>query len=200
MDQEQYIVIYGADDNATDLQPLRYEISARPLVSTDWQRPDLAEMAFKRVRFQDPEEDIERSTSFLKLKKRRTTQRTLLPGHEHGELPFPLTKQICRSDSFSERLKGFDIMHGTAEDDELEGELTEGYRGMADVEDLLWDDEPDQGVFANERCNDMAHSILRHELMTWGANFHPSGAMCLCLIWMSMQSRVQEVCVPEACT
>ena len=37
-------------------------------------------------------------------------------------------------------------MRDAAEDDELEGELTEGYRGMADVEDLLWDDESHQGV------------------------------------------------------
>lgn len=55
------------------------------------------------------------------------------------------------------------MMHDAAEDDELEGELTEGYRGMADVEDLLWDDEPDQGVSANGRCADMAHAIIRHE-------------------------------------
>ena len=41
-------------------------------------------MSFKRVRFQDPEEDFEKSTSFLKLKRRRTTQRTILPGHEQG--------------------------------------------------------------------------------------------------------------------
>ena len=71
--------------------------------------------------------------------------------------------QIFRSDFVSERLKGFDEVHNTAEDDELEGELTEGYRGMADVEDLLWDDEPDQGVFANRTCTDMAHAIVRHE-------------------------------------
>ena len=54
------------------------------------------------------------------------------------------------------------MMHDAAEDDELEGELTEGYRGMADVEDLLWDDEPDQGVSVNERCTDMAHAIIKH--------------------------------------
>ena len=45
-------------------------------------------MSFKRVRFQEPEDNIEKSTSFLKLKKRRTTQRTLLPGHEQGKSPF----------------------------------------------------------------------------------------------------------------
>ena len=33
-----------------------------------------------------------------------------------------------------------------AGDDEFDEELTEGYRGMADVEDLLWDDETDQGL------------------------------------------------------
>ena len=33
-----------------------------------------------------------------------------------------------------------------AEDDEFEGELTQGYRGMADVEDLLWDEENEQGA------------------------------------------------------
>ena len=32
-----------------------------------------------------------------------------------------------------------------ADEEELEGELTEGYRGLADVEDLLWDDETEKG-------------------------------------------------------
>lgn len=45
-----------------------------------------ASMAFKRVRFQEPEQEIENSTSFLKLKKRRINQRTVLPGHEQGML------------------------------------------------------------------------------------------------------------------
>ena len=45
-------------------------------------------MSFKRVRFQEPEDDTDKSTSYLKMKKRRKTQRTLLPGHEHGKWPF----------------------------------------------------------------------------------------------------------------
>ena len=42
-----------------------------------------------------------------------------------------------------------------AGDDEFDEELTEGYRGMADVEDLLWDDEADQGG-AHYFVHDMA--------------------------------------------
>ena len=107
-------------------------------------------MSFKRVRFQEPEEDIDKSTSFLKMKKRRKTQRTLLPGHEHGKLPFPQSIMFAFVDSplrflwapCSPSLRV--ITH--AGDDEFDEELTEGYRGMADVEDLLWDDELDQGT------------------------------------------------------
>ncbi len=51
------------------------------------------------------------------------------------------------------------------EDDDFEGELTEGYRGMADVEDLLWDEENDQGAAIDpntwmevqQACTDKAH-------------------------------------------
>lgn len=39
-----------------------------------------------------------------------------------------------------------DMKHHAAGDDELDEELTEGFRGMADVEDLLWDDETEHGV------------------------------------------------------
>lgn len=52
-------------------------------------------MSFKRVRFQEPEDDIDKSTSFLKMKKRRKTQRTLLPGHEHGKWPSSQTTMFA---------------------------------------------------------------------------------------------------------
>ena len=37
------------------------------------------------------------------------------------------------------------LVYHCADEEELEGELTEGYRGLADVEDLLWDEETEKG-------------------------------------------------------
>ena len=91
--------------------------------------------------------DIDKSTSFLRMKKRRRTQRTLLPGHEHGKFPHSSDhNDVVRVEMSPERLMYRLTRLIVAGDDEFDEELTEGYRGMADVEDLLWDDETDQGA------------------------------------------------------
>lgn len=108
----------------------------------------------KRVRFADA---LDEEGRHVLPKTRRP--RTLLPGPEQGDGHQSKKLRIkhvlwCPSGPVAYICDTIVISPPpcvSADNDNLEGELTEGYRGAADIEDLLHDGEP-QGDHENEPC------------------------------------------------